>query len=63
MLPSHPPANGKAVDLKGDRVLVVDDESDAREVIARLLRRANAQVETAGSAEEAKRIATSGPMC
>jgi CheY-like chemotaxis protein len=40
-------------DLQGARVLVVDDEIDAREVIARLLRRANAEVWVAGSAAEA----------
>jgi CheY-like chemotaxis protein len=43
----------RATDLTGVRILVVDDERDAREVIAKLLRRANAEVEVAASAHEA----------
>jgi signal transduction histidine kinase len=41
------------VDLEGIRVLVVDDEPDTREVIAEILRRSHAVVETAASAESA----------
>ena len=40
-------------DLSGLKVLVVDDEADAREVIKRVLTDCNAQVLTASSAEEA----------
>ncbi|HEX4886385.1 MAG TPA: PAS domain-containing protein [Casimicrobiaceae bacterium] len=41
------------VDLSEVRILVVDDQSDARELIARVLVECNATVETAGSADEA----------
>jgi PAS domain S-box-containing protein len=40
-------------DLAGLKVLVVDDESDARELIKRLLENCDAVVQTAASAEEA----------
>jgi signal transduction histidine kinase len=46
-------AADRVTDLTGVRVLVVDDERDAREVIAKLLRRVNAEVEVAASAHEA----------
>ncbi|HEX4797221.1 MAG TPA: ATP-binding protein [Humisphaera sp.] len=39
--------------LAGVRVLVVDDESDARDLIGHILRRSGAQVSAAASAEEA----------
>jgi CheY-like chemotaxis protein len=42
-----------AVDLAGTRVLLIDDEPDAREVISAILTRCNAVVTTAGSAREA----------
>ncbi|MES1171565.1 MAG: response regulator, partial [Actinomycetota bacterium] len=41
------------VNLGGVRVLLVDDEPDAREVISQILRRCGALVKTAGSAREA----------
>jgi PAS domain S-box-containing protein len=41
------------VSLAGVRVVVVDDEADARELVARVLEEAGARVGTAGSAEEA----------
>lgn len=44
----RPPASLKAL-----RVLVVDDDADTREALARLLEQAGAQVASAGSAEEA----------
>ena len=55
--PSHAPAPVEATtehaDLTGVEVLVVDDEPDAAEVIARVLKRCGANVATAGSANEA----------
>jgi signal transduction histidine kinase len=42
--------------LKGVKILVVDDEPDARELIKRLLKDFNAEVETAESAHQAMRI-------
>ena len=42
-----------AVDLRGVRVLIVDDEADAREVLARVLTEAGATVVAAASAAEA----------
>ncbi len=44
------------VDLSGIRVLVVDDEQDARDFIKRLLSDCSAQVLTAGSAGEAMEL-------
>jgi CheY-like chemotaxis protein len=46
-------ADGGGVSLAGLRVLVVDDQPDAREVVRRVLRGAGAEVATAGSADEA----------
>ncbi len=42
-----------AIDLTGVRALVVDDEADAREVIAQMLRHAHVEVVTAANAAEA----------
>ena len=44
------------VDLSGIKVLVVDDEQDARDLIKRLLSDCSAQVVTAGSAGEAMEL-------
>ena len=55
----HPAAQSMAaleftrLDLAGIKVLVVDDEADARELIARVLAECRAEVLTAGTAEEA----------
>jgi CheY-like chemotaxis protein len=46
-------AAAEPTDLGGLRVLLVDDEPDAREVIGEILRRCGAVVTTAGSAREA----------
>jgi CheY-like chemotaxis protein len=48
----HPPAD-EARPLEGVRVLVVDDQRDARELLALVLGRAGARVSTAGSAADA----------
>jgi CheY-like chemotaxis protein len=59
MSPPETPARAKiktqrqSVTLRGVRVLVVDDEPDARELLKTVLAEANAQVETAGSVAEA----------
>jgi signal transduction histidine kinase/ActR/RegA family two-component response regulator len=53
---SAPPSQSQAsaaaphIDLRGARVLVVDDDADARELIATVLSEAGGRVETAGSA-------------
>jgi CheY-like chemotaxis protein/anti-sigma regulatory factor (Ser/Thr protein kinase) len=46
-------APGIAPDLQGVRLLIVDDEPDAREVIKRILEQCHAQVEVAATADEA----------
>lgn len=51
--PNADSADFKAFDLSGLKVLVVDDEADARELIKRVLTDCGAQVLTAGSAAEA----------
>jgi signal transduction histidine kinase/DNA-binding response OmpR family regulator len=48
-------------DLSSLRVLVVDDESDAREMLAHMLRRAGATVAAASSAREALELIDAGP--
>jgi CheY-like chemotaxis protein len=51
--PKATSANFKTLDLSGLKVLVVDDEVDARELIKRVLTDCDAEVLTAGSAGEA----------
>jgi PAS domain S-box-containing protein len=51
---SEPPASTFRLD--GLRVLVVDDESDARQVVGTMLRRSGADVAVAGSVEEAMQL-------
>ena len=46
-------ASVPALDLRGLRVLVVDDEADGREALARILTGHGAEVTSAGSADEA----------
>ena len=53
---SHVPLLAESLDLKGLKVLVVDDEADARALVKRLLEDREAIVETAGSVEEAVRL-------
>ena len=55
-LERDPCKDDPALDLKGIRVLVVDDESDARETLQQILEHCNAEVQTAPSAAEALRI-------
>ena len=57
------PGRFDAVDLTGVKVLVVDDERDARELIARVLGECKAEVLTAATAQEALDLArTSSPQ-
>jgi signal transduction histidine kinase/ActR/RegA family two-component response regulator len=51
--PDHDPDSAGDTDLSGLRVLVVDDEPDARDLIRRILVRRRAVVDMAASAEEA----------
>jgi len=51
--PSTQPRRAELPSLKDLRILVVDDEPDAREVAAQILIRKDAEVATAGSVEEA----------
>ena len=51
--PGSPVSADHHVDLKGIRVMVLDDEADARALTARLLESCEAIVRTVGSAEEA----------
>jgi signal transduction histidine kinase/CheY-like chemotaxis protein len=44
------------LDLRGIRVLVVDDEPDARETLQQILEHCNAEVQTAASAREALEV-------
>jgi hypothetical protein len=53
---ASPPDVVASFDLTGVNILVVDDEADARALIARLLQSRNAIVRTAGSASEAFRL-------
>lgn len=50
------PAVHSPAELRGVRVLVVDDEEDARDVVAALLARCDMNVATASSVEEALRM-------
>lgn len=51
----------QAVALTGLRVLVVDDEADARELLRRLLAERGCEVVTAGSAEDALEVLAAEP--
>ena len=53
------PANAET-EITGVRVLVVDDDEDAREMVKRLLEERRSIVTTAGSAEEALRVMAGG---
>jgi signal transduction histidine kinase/ActR/RegA family two-component response regulator len=54
-----PTPQAKAATLAGARLLVVDDEEDARELVKHMMERAGAAVETAASAGEAIRLLSS----
>jgi CheY-like chemotaxis protein len=56
--PTHPTDAEPLVlpELSGVEVLVVDDEADARELVARILQNQGARVTSAGSSEEALRL-------
>ena len=51
-----PPGRFDVLDLSGLKVLVVDDEPDARELVQRVLAECGAEVHLAGNAEEAVAI-------
>ena len=52
-------ASDDQVDLHGLRVLVVDDEEDARDIVAAMLKHEGAEVETAPSAQDGFELLTS----
>lgn len=54
--PKATPSDYRISDLSGVKVLVVDDESDARELLYRVLADCGAEVLTAGTAAEALRL-------
>jgi signal transduction histidine kinase/CheY-like chemotaxis protein len=54
--PKAIPAEFTAIDLRGVKVLVVDDEADARELLKRVLAECEAEVFTAASAAEAVQL-------
>ncbi len=58
--PSAPPAEAGRRSLEGITILLVDDEQDAREAVAVLLRQAGAAVHSVGSAAEALAAAEQG---
>jgi CheY-like chemotaxis protein len=51
--PKAPPPDFGVADFAGIRILVVDDQPDARALVARVLADCNAEVVTAASADEA----------
>jgi signal transduction histidine kinase/CheY-like chemotaxis protein len=51
-----PPSDAASLDLRGTRVLVVDDEPDARELVATVLSEFGATVEVAASAAQALEV-------
>lgn len=57
----RPPAPAPVVSLAGLRIVVVDDEPDARDALATVLRHRDATVETARSAREALEIVAARP--
>jgi PAS domain S-box-containing protein len=56
LAPADPCRDDPALDLKGIRVLVVDDEPDARETLQQILEHCNAEARTVGSAAEAIKL-------
>jgi PAS domain S-box-containing protein len=56
LAPADPCRDDPALDLRGIRVLVVDDEPDARETLQQILEHCNAEVRTVGSAAEAMKV-------
>jgi len=55
--PASPPSVADREMLRGKRILLVEDSSDTREALQRILQRRGCQVSTAGSGEEALEIA------
>jgi signal transduction histidine kinase/CheY-like chemotaxis protein len=58
----EPPHGNAPIDLQGLRVLVIDDEADARELIGYLLETCGASVKQATSAAEALEVLNSNPL-
>lgn len=61
VIPQGENGNAQVYLLQGTRVLVVDDEADAREVVALTLEKSGAEVTTASSASEAMGAFEAGP--
>jgi CheY-like chemotaxis protein len=53
---SAPPAPRSSVDLRGVSVLVIDDDSECRDVVAHVLRERGAEVAVADSAQNARKL-------
>jgi PAS domain S-box-containing protein len=58
---AHEPRDTRSADLRGLRVLVVEDENDTRDILDVLLRESGAEVVTVADAEAALRALTSRP--
>ena len=56
------PTEVRGISLRGVKVLVVDDEADARELVRRVLATAGAEVSTAASAAEALQLIETHPL-
>ncbi len=59
--PADRPPSATAIGLVGVRILVVDDEADARELVATVLRGQGAEVVTAANAREAFELLVADP--
>lgn len=61
-VPVAAPPAAPAPSVSGARILIVDDEPDAREILARILRNRRASVWTAGSVTEALALLATTPV-
>jgi two-component system cell cycle response regulator DivK len=53
--------NGQRLDLRGTKVLVVEDHDDSRDLLGRIISSFGASVMTAADGQEALRLATADP--